>query len=94
MDSKVRDNPEMHRFERQIHAGMLAAAYYEVEGERLVFVHVEVPEFEGQGIGAALIKGVFDNLRERGQKAVIRCSFMQNFLQTHPEFNDVVDGNS
>ncbi|WP_443216162.1 N-acetyltransferase [Rhizobium sp. CF122] len=43
-------------------------------------------------MGAALVKGVFDNLRERGQKAVIRCSFMQNFLQTHPEFNDVVDG--
>ncbi|MBB3399414.1 MULTISPECIES: hypothetical protein [unclassified Rhizobium] len=50
MDSKVRDNPEMHRFERQIHAGVLAAAYYEVDGERPVFVHVEVPEFEGRAL--------------------------------------------
>ncbi|WP_457588561.1 GNAT family N-acetyltransferase [Ensifer canadensis] len=92
MDSIVRDNPEMRRFERQIHTGALAAAYYEVEGERLVFVHVEVPEFEGLGIGTALVRGVFDSLRERGDKAVIRCQFMLDFLQAHPEYSDVVDG--
>lgn len=94
MDSIVRDNSEMRRFERQIHTGSMAAAYYEIDGDRLVFVHVEVPEFEGQGIGAALITGVFETLRERRQKAVIKCSFMENFLKVHPEYNDIVASNS
>ena len=91
MDAQVRDNREKHRFERQIHDGMWAAAYYRLEDEQFVFFKVEVPEFASQGIGAALIEGVFDILREQGKKAVIRCSFMHSFLQTHPEYNDLVD---
>jgi predicted GNAT family acetyltransferase len=91
MDSQVRDNTEKHRFERQIHDGSLAAAYYRLENGRYVFFDVEVPEFASQGIGAALVQGVFNTLRERGEKAVIKCSFMQKFLQSHPEYNDVVD---
>ncbi|MEK1887259.1 MAG: GNAT family N-acetyltransferase [Phyllobacterium sp.] len=91
MDAEVRDNQEKHRFERQIHDGSWAAAYYRLEDGKLVFFHVEVPEFSSQGIGAALVQGVFDILRERGEKAVIKCSFMESFLQTHPEYQDVVD---
>ncbi|AYG70078.1 MULTISPECIES: GNAT family N-acetyltransferase [unclassified Rhizobium] len=90
MDSQVRNNSEQHRFERQIHNGMWAAAYYEIKNENFVFFHVEVPEFEGQGIGAALVQGVFDILREQGRRAIIRCSFMENFLLAHPEYRDVV----
>jgi predicted GNAT family acetyltransferase len=91
MDSQVRDNPEKHRFERQIHDGSWAAAYYRLENGKLVFYHVEVPEFSSQGIGAALVEGVFNILREERKKAVIKCSFMQSFLQTHPQYHDVVD---
>lgn len=94
MDSQVRDNAEKHRFERQIHDGSWAAAYYRVENGKLVFFDVEVPEFASQGIGTALVQGVFNILRARGNKAVIKCSFMQSFLQTHPEYYDVVDAAS
>ncbi|MGO4569757.1 GNAT family N-acetyltransferase [Rhizobium sp. 2YAF20] len=90
MDTQVRDNRERHRFEREIHSEVYAAAYYEIKNENFVFFHVEVPEFEGQGIGAALVRGVFDILRERGNRAIIKCSFMENFLQAHPEYHDVV----
>jgi hypothetical protein len=49
-------------------------------GERKACVFdVEVPEFERQGIGAALVQGVFNILREQHKKAVIKCPFMQNF---------------
>ena len=91
MDSQVRDNTEAQRFERQIHDGMWAAAYYRLENGKFVFYDVEVPEFASQGIGAALVQGVFNILRARGKKAVIKCSFMQSFLQAHPEYHDVVD---
>jgi hypothetical protein len=43
MDSQVRDNTEKHRFERQIHDGMWAAAYYQLENGKYVFFDVEVP---------------------------------------------------
>jgi glutathione S-transferase len=89
----VRDNPEQHRFERPIHNGALATAYYREEGDRLVFIHTEVPvEFSGQGIGSELARGALDLVRQSGRKAILTCPFMAYFFTTHPEYADVVDG--
>jgi uncharacterized protein len=70
MDSQVRDNPEKHRFERQIHDGMWAAAYCRLENGKFVFVDVEVPEFASQGV--APMHGEFKSLRiERDAEALL-----------------------
>ena len=92
MDSIVRHNPEKRRFERQIHDRSVAAAYYRIENGKYVFVHVDVPSvFSSQGIGAALVQGVFERLRQEGRKAELRCSFMRNFIAAHPVYADVVE---
>jgi uncharacterized protein len=90
MDTQVRDNPSKRRFERQIHFNSVAAAYYRLEGGQLVFVHVEVPEFAGQGIGTALVQGTLESLRRRGETAISRCTFINAFLDSYPEYLDVV----
>lgn len=92
-NSRVRENPREHRFERPIHDDAIAAAYYRDEGGKLVFIHTEVPpEFEGLGIGTDLAHGTFELVRETGRKAVLVCPFMVEYAATHPEFADVVVG--
>jgi predicted GNAT family acetyltransferase len=91
--SAVRESPEEHRFERQIHNDAIAAAYYRLANERLVFIHTEVPtEFSGMGIATELARGTFELLRQSGRKAILRCPFMVHFFTKHPEYADIIDG--
>jgi predicted GNAT family acetyltransferase len=51
-----------------ISQGLVAAAYYRVEDDRVVLFHTEVPsEFTGRGIGSRLAQGIFDLLRASGR---------------------------
>ncbi|MFD1910732.1 GNAT family N-acetyltransferase [Halodurantibacterium flavum] len=93
--SKVVDNPAQKRFELPIDGsdGEIAAAYYRVEDGGLVLVHTEVPyQFSGEGLGSQLARGVFDEVRARGGKVILRCSFMGSFYARHPEYSDIVSG--
>jgi uncharacterized protein len=91
--AEVRENPQQHRFERSIHDGVIAAAYYRDADGKLVFIHTEVPsEFSGQGIATELARGTFELLRQSGRKAILTCPFMVHFSNTHPEYADVVAG--
>lgn len=93
MADAVIDNPAEHRFELALGDDQVAAAYYRIEDGRVLLVHTEVPyEFSGQGIGTRLATGVFDAIRASGRKAVLKCSFMQRFFASHPEYADIVDG--
>lgn len=93
MDSEVRENTALHRFELPIKGDAMAAAYYSIVDGRVVLTHTEVPaEFSGQGIATRLAQGTFDLLRRSGRKAVLKCPFIGNFFATHPEYADVVEG--
>ena len=93
MNAKVTENTELNRFELPIADGVLAAAYYRIENERVVLFHTEVPqEFSGQGIASQLARGTFELLRKTGRKAVPKCPFMSWFIVAHPEYADVVAG--
>ena len=88
---KTRAQSLQHRFERPIHDTAIAAAYYRDADGKLVFIHTEVPaEFSGQGIATALARGTFELLRQTGRKAELICPFMVHFVNTHPEYKDVV----
>lgn len=93
IDANVRENPQQHRFERAIHDGVIAAAYYRNDDGKLVFIHTEVPsELNGQGIATELARGTFELLRQSGRKAILTCPFMVEFANRHPEYSDVVAG--
>jgi predicted GNAT family acetyltransferase len=44
VESDIRDNPSMSRFEMSLGDGALAVAYYKVEDSRIVLPHTEVPQ--------------------------------------------------
>jgi predicted GNAT family acetyltransferase len=93
MDAKVQENRQLHRFELPISSGLIAAAYYRLEGNSIVLFHTEVPsEYASRGIGSCLAQGIFDLLRASGRKAILTCPFMSRFFANHLDYLDVIAG--
>lgn len=89
MAYEVVDNPERQRFELSLD-GHTAFASYRLAGDTFIVPHTEVPrEFEGRGIGSALVKGMLENIRARGRKIRPLCSFVASYMQRHPEYDDL-----
>ena len=54
-------------------------------------MHTEVdPSLEGQGIAGKITKAVADDLREKGLKAELSCSYSIRWFAKHPEYSDVL----
>ncbi len=63
----IRDDPAHKRFALEVD-GHTASLYYRLEPGVITLVHTEVPPaLGGQGIGAALVRGVLDMVRARAQ---------------------------
>ena len=89
----VIENRHLNRFELKLADDAIAAAYYRLDGNRLVLIHTEVPSaYGGQGVATRLATEVFEQIRASGRKAVLRCPFMVHFYSKHPEYSDIVDG--
>jgi predicted GNAT family acetyltransferase len=89
MTMDVVDNPEKNRFEMALPGG-IAFATYRRAGDVLIVPHTEVPrEFEGRGIGSALVKGMLENIRARRLKIRPLCSFVAGYMRRHPEYDDL-----
>ena len=88
----VRHRPDERRYELWVggeRAGELV--YRDRGGNVLAFLHTEIsPEFEGRGLGSALVAGALDNARDRGFRVVPLCPFVDVYLRRHPEYADLV----
>ncbi|MBM7365997.1 GNAT family N-acetyltransferase [Gordonia hydrophobica] len=64
---------------------------YTQDGDRLALTHTVVYErFAGRGFAAQLVKYVLDDVRANGQTVVPVCSYVQKYVEKHPEYNDIV----
>lgn len=93
VESDVRDNPAMSRFEMPLDGGAIAVAYYKVEDDRVVLLHTEVPqELSGRGYGSRLAHGVFEALRRDRKRVIAKCPFMSSYAARHAEYGALLDG--
>lgn len=89
-DVSIQNNPEANRFEARS-GEALATLEYAFQEDRLVLIHTFVPqELEGRGIGGALVKTALECARARAIGAVPLCPFSKNYLDSHPEYQDLV----
>jgi predicted GNAT family acetyltransferase len=57
----------------------------------ITLTHTEVPPaLGGCGVGSALVRGVFEEVRARGLKVAPKCPFVSAVMGRHPEFNDLL----
>ncbi|ADL45778.1 MULTISPECIES: GNAT family N-acetyltransferase [Micromonospora] len=91
MSFLVEENTAKRRFEILVDDALAGFTAYTLRGETLVFTHTEVDDqFQGQGVGAALVRGALDQVRARGGRIVPQCPFVASFIERHPEYADLV----
>ena len=70
---------------------MVAVADFDDDGGVVVFPHTEVhPGMRGRGMGARLVRGALEDVRARGARIVPACWFVAEFVQTNPEYRDLL----
>jgi predicted GNAT family acetyltransferase len=84
MDVTVVDNTERSRFEARTGEAVAGFATYRREPHAVVVVHTEVDSaFEGAGVGSRLVRGMLDQLRDRGETVQPDCPFVRRYVQRH-----------
>jgi predicted GNAT family acetyltransferase len=83
----VHHNVAESRFETTVD-GFLAVADYELVGANVVFTHTFVPgELRGRGLAEILVRAALAWARAHGRPVVPACSYVDVFMQRHPEFH-------
>jgi predicted GNAT family acetyltransferase len=88
----VTDNADRRRYEARITGQLAGFADYRVTDQTVVFTHTEVqPEFEGRGVGSALVRQALDDVRRDGTHRVqVLCPFVQGWIDRHPDYTDLL----
>jgi predicted GNAT family acetyltransferase len=87
----VKDNAERLRYEVHSDDEVAGFTQYRLAPGAIEFFHTEIdPQFEGQGMGAALVRGALDDSRERGRAVLPTCPFVRGYISKHPEYLDLV----
>ncbi len=72
----------------------VAMLTYKVVGQRFVLLSTSVvPGFREHGIGTELIGHVLDDVRGSGRTLTIICPAVREFLDHHPQYEDLLDKN-
>jgi uncharacterized protein len=87
----VHRNDENHHYEATLDGVVVAHVTFRDRPGQVVLIHTETdPAYEGRGIGGALARGALDDVRARGLTAVVQCPFIASYVQSHPEYRDLV----
>lgn len=89
----ITDAPERERYEAHVESDLAGVLEYMVKRGRIALIHTEVlPEYEGRGVGSALVRFALDDARQRELRVIARCPYVQSYLTRHPEDDDIVVG--
>ena len=88
----VTRNESDSRFEARRDGELLGYISYEVEGDVIDLPHTKVfPEYEGQGVGSALVRQTLDQIRAIGDLRVKpTCPFIDIWIKRHKDYHDLL----
>ncbi len=93
MNHEVRRNDAEARYELLVDGRLVGIADFQVDGSVVVVPHTEIePSLRGQGLGAILVKGVLDDIRDAGRTVVPACWYVRHYLDAHPDEADLLAG--
>jgi predicted GNAT family acetyltransferase len=71
--------------------GLVATLDYTLDSNVLTLLETEVPEaLRGTGVAGALVQSALEWAREHHRKVDVVCPYVSGYLQSHPEFADLV----
>ncbi len=86
----VRDDGAARRYVLPLDGAKAFIDYHRADGV-VSMLHAEVPQqYEGRGIGAAMVRGALLLARKAGEKVRPRCSFVVAYVRRHAEFDDLL----
>ena len=89
-EQKLKVNDALHRLELEIE-GSIAFIEYKLVRDKLFLIHTEVPPaLEGKGAASAIVQKALQYAKDNNYKIVPICSFVQRYLVSHKEWNDIV----
>jgi uncharacterized protein len=90
MEITVADNPQAARYELTVDGERAGFVTYRQSPGVMALLHAEVdPSRERRGLGSRLVRGALDDARARGLAVRSVCPFVQWFIETHAEYQDL-----
>jgi len=92
MDIIIEHDKEHHQFIATVD-GKVSHLKYEVlpDGKTLGFVSTFVPiELRGKHIAGQIVKFALEYAKENKNKVIPLCSFVQAYVDSHPEYNEII----
>jgi predicted GNAT family acetyltransferase len=87
----VADNAGEARYEIRVDGDLAGFVTYRPRPGLIELVHTEIDEeFEGRGLGSQLISFALDDARERGLAVLPFCPFVNDYIQRHRQYVDLV----
>jgi uncharacterized protein len=88
----VRNNPDSRSYDAVLDGAVVGTIAYARADSRIIFRSTVVrPEMRGRGIGAKLVKAALDDVRAQGARLTSLCSFVDDYIDEHPEYADLLD---
>lgn len=88
------NNEDKNRFEINIDSKTAFIDYIINRKGVIYLTHTEVPpELEGKGIGAKMVKEVFNFIQDRELKLIPICPFIIAYLKRNPKWKVLLDDN-
>lgn len=86
----VTHNAAEGRFEAEVD-GAKSMAEYELQGDRIIFLHTFVPsKLRGRGIAEKLVRTGLEHARAKNLKVVPACSYVAAFIAGHAEYKPLL----
>jgi predicted GNAT family acetyltransferase len=90
----VRRNEAKHHYELfvdGVKAGHILYRRYKYKPDAIGLIHTEIsPRFEHLRLGAPLVESALTDIRERGLTVIPVCGFVRSYVDSHPEFHDLI----
>lgn len=89
----ITDDTDSHRYVIRVDGRRAGLLRYRLHPETIELVHTEIDEeFEGRGLGSRLISFALQDARERGLAVLPFCPFVNDYIQRHRQYVDLVPG--
>ncbi len=83
--------PNKQKFELKIGTSEAAILSYRQRGDLFHFDHTFVPpELRGKGAAAQITNYALLEARRLGWKVIPDCSYVENYIEKHPEFKNLL----